>query len=157
MLQCNFFKFFLGLTTRACWLHLEKVMKNWRSRWKPKRYKATLSQHRRLVCVSVCRCGCVCACVLTCSVSVQCYWRAYSVGDVEKMALLKLAKWVTVSKLPSHPTWPGLQSQKSISEHYFLGGFFFNFWKATWATERVRWRCPVLHALHPRHLFMRGE
>lgn len=24
--------------------------------------------------------------------SCQCYWRAYSVGDVEKMALLKLAK-----------------------------------------------------------------
>lgn len=26
------------------------------------------------------------------SAYVQCYWRAYSVGDVEKMALLKLAK-----------------------------------------------------------------
>lgn len=24
----------------------------------------------------------------------QCYWRAYAVGDVEKMALVKLAKWV---------------------------------------------------------------
>lgn len=24
---------------------------------------------------------------------LQCYWRAYSVGDVERMALLKLAKY----------------------------------------------------------------
>lgn len=53
------FLFFLGLTTHACWLHLEKVMKNWRSRWKPKRYKATLSQHR-CVCVfwpALCLCS----------------------------------------------------------------------------------------------------
>lgn len=35
-------------------------------------------------------------CFLIWRVFVQCYWRAYSVGDVEKMALLKLAKWVIV-------------------------------------------------------------
>lgn len=31
----------------------------------------------------------------------QCYWRAYSVGDVERMALLKLAKWVFVDGVPA--------------------------------------------------------
>lgn len=77
MLQCNFFNyFFLGLTTRACWLHLEKVMKNWRSRWKPKRYKATLSQHRCRVCVrvrvQVWVCVCVCSDLLcVCAVLLE--------------------------------------------------------------------------------------
>lgn len=81
----SFLCLILGRTTRACWLHLEKVMKNWPNRWKLRRYRAALSIAESIR-------VCVCVCVLSCSVSVQCYWRAYSVGDVEKMALLKLAK-----------------------------------------------------------------
>lgn len=41
MLQC----IFVGLMTHACWLHWEKVMKNWHSKWKPKRYETTLSKY----------------------------------------------------------------------------------------------------------------
>lgn len=35
----------------------------------------------------------------------QCYWRAYAVGDVEKMALVKLAKWVKRVKCCCYFCW----------------------------------------------------
>lgn len=110
-------------------------------------------------------------CFLSWRVFVQCYWRAYSVGDVEKMALLKLAKWVIVGAqlhfwLYLH-TWSvsllllsslcqNLAQTQGINVNAAFFFFFF-FWQATWTAERVWWCCPVLHALHPRHFFMRGK
>lgn len=141
----SFVLIFLGPTTRACWLHSEKVMKNWPNRWKLRRYRATMSISHLIpmacihACLRVCsELLCVCAVLLAGLLSGG---RGEN-GSAQTGQVSDCVKATVTSNL----TWAAFQ--------YLTKASLLLLWKVTWTTERV-WRCrPVLHALHPGHLLM---